>query len=190
MNKPQGYDEAQSFGEFETLPAGGYKCLIKNIENAKTINGKEYLKIVFDIAEGEYKDFYEKKFKNDTRNVNEKKWSGIWTVFIEGYEPNTTNSKFKGLITSIEKSNSGFKFDWNEQTLINKKIGLVFREEEFKGQDGKIHTGVKPFYAIDYDKTEEVKIPTKKELSDDERERIEDNYFSPDSYDDSDDLPF
>ena len=31
MEKPQGYDEAQAFGEFETLPAGGYKCIIKRV---------------------------------------------------------------------------------------------------------------------------------------------------------------
>ena len=76
MEKPAGYDEAQSFGEFETLPAGGYKCLIKKVVCEKTQAGKEYLKIGFDIAEGEYKDFYQKKFDNDTRSPEERKWSG------------------------------------------------------------------------------------------------------------------
>ena len=43
MNKPQGYDEAQAFGEFETLPAGGYKCIIKKVACETTQAGKEYL---------------------------------------------------------------------------------------------------------------------------------------------------
>ena len=92
MNKPQGYDEAQAFGEFETLPAGGYKCIIKKVACEKTQAGKEYLKLAIDILEGEFKDFFQKKFDNDTRE--EKKWSGVWTVFTEGFNPGTTNPKF------------------------------------------------------------------------------------------------
>ncbi|MBO5005416.1 MAG: hypothetical protein J6D03_09340, partial [Clostridia bacterium] len=116
MEKPAGYDEAQSFGEFETLPAGGYKCLIKKVVCEKSQNGKEFLKIGFDIAEGQYKDFYQRKFENDTRE--DKKWSGIWVLFTEGYNPGTTNPKFKGLITSVEASNPNFKFNFDEQTLV------------------------------------------------------------------------
>ena len=112
MEKPQGYDEAQAFGEFETLPAGGYKCIIKRVACEKTQAGKEYLKLVIDILEGEFKDFYQRRFDNDTRE--EKKWSGVWTVFTEGYDPGTTNPKFKGLITSVEASNDKFKFNFDK----------------------------------------------------------------------------
>ena len=184
MNKPEGYDEAQAFGEFDTLPAGGYKCLIKKVVCKKTQAGKEYLKIGFDIAEGEYKDFYQKKFANDTRP--EPKWSGIWTVFTEGYKPKTTNPKFKGLITSIEASNNGFKFSFNEQELVNKKVGLVFREEEFLGTDGQVHTAVKPFFAVSYEKAEEAKIPKPKILNDQQFESAFDSTIASDN----DDLPF
>lgn len=166
MNKPQGYDEAQAFGEFETLPAGGYKCIIKKVACETASNGKEFLKLAIDIAEGEYKDFFKKKFDSDTR-VTDKKWSGVWTVFIEGYNPGTTNPKFKGLITSVEASNNGFKFDFaKEQDLTNKKVGLVFREEEFLGTDGQTHSATKVFFAVSYDKAEEQKIPNKKTLND------------------------
>ena len=187
MEKPQGYDETQVYGEFETLPAGGYKCLIKKVVYEKTQAGKAYLKIGFDIAEGEYKDFYQKKFDNDTRGPEQRKWSGIWTVFTEGFNPGTTNPKFKGLITSTEESNNNFKFDWDEQKLVNKKVGLVFREEEFLGQDDQIHTAVKPFYAISYNKAEEAKIPNKKELSDNQ---IEQEFSTGSAATSVDDLPF
>lgn len=186
MEKPAGYDEAQAFGEFEILPAGGYKCLIKKVVCEKTTNGKEFLKIGFDIAEGEYKDFYQKKFANDTRE--NPKWSGVWTVFTEGYNPGTTNPKFKGLITSTEASNSGFKFDFaKEQELTNKKVGIVFREEEFEGFDGEIKTATKPFYAVSYDKAEESKIPNKKELAK-KGEAFED--FINSVSNENDDMPF
>lgn len=185
MEKPAGYDEAQAFGEFETLPAGGYKCLIKKVVCKKTQEGKEYLKLAIDILEGEYKDFFHKKFAGDTRP--EPKWSGIWTVFTEGYNPGTTNPKFKGLITSVEASNSEFKFDFTkEQELANKKVGIVFREEEFEGFDGQVHTGVKPFFAVSYDKAEEAKIPNKKQLSDNQYDQA----FDATASSDNDDLPF
>ena len=186
MNKPQGYDEAQAFGEFETLPAGGYKCIIKKVACETTQAGKEYLKLAIDILEGEYKDFFQKRFDNDTRE--DKKWSGIWTVFTEGYNPGTTNPKFKGLITSVEASNPNFNFNFDEQTLVNKKVGLVFREEDFLGVlDGQVHTAVKPFLAVSYDKAEETKIPNKKELSDNQYDQA---FDATASAADNDDLPF
>ena len=133
----------------------------------------------------EYKDFYQKKFANDNRD--NPKWSGIWTVFTEGYNPGTTNPKFKGLITSVEASNNGFKFSFNEQELVNKKVGFVFREEEFEGQDGEVHNTVKPFYALSYDKVEQAKIPNPKKLQE-KGEAFEDFVNSVAS--DNDDLPF
>lgn len=185
MEKPQGYDEAQAFGEFETLPAGGYKCKILKVACEKTQAGKEYLKLAIDILEGEYKDFFKKKFDADIRD--EKKWSGTWTVFTEGYNPGTTNPKFKGLITSVEASNAKFKFDFDEQKLVNKKVGLVFREEEFEGQDGQVHTSVKPFFAVSYDKAEEAKIPNPKKLAE-KGEAFEE--FTESTIESNDDLPF
>lgn len=186
MNKPQGYDETKEFGEFEVLPAGGHKCLIKKVVCEKTQAGKDYLKIGFDIADGKYKDFYQKKFNNDIRSPEERKWSGIWTVFIEGYNPETTNPKFKGLITSVEMSNNGFKFNFNEQELVGKKVGIVFREEEFIGQDGEIHTTTKPFYAVSYENVEETKIPMKKSIKK-ENNPFATNEFTPVE---DDELPF
>ena len=186
MNKPQGYDEAQAYGEFETLPAGGYKCIIKKVACETTQAGKEYLKLAIDILEGEFKDFFQKRYDNDTRE--DKKWGGVWTVFTEGYNPGTTNSKFKGLITSVEASNPNFTFNFDEKTLEGKKVGIVFREEDFLGQlDGQVHTAVKPFFAVSYDKAEDAKIPNKKELSDDQYEQA---FEATASAADNDDLPF
>ena len=167
MNKPVGYDTAQIFGQAQILPAGGYKCIIKNAVCAKTQNQKEYLKLEIDIAEGEYKDFYANKHKNDTRE--NKKWSGTWTIFIEGYEPETTNRVFKGLIELIKQSNENFTFQWNvegnEKSLIGKKIGIVFRVEEFMTQDGQIKKATKPYFAVKYDDVEKVQAPPEKLLN-------------------------
>lgn len=185
IKKTGNFENTNSYGDFETLKAGGYKCIIKKVECNETSNGKQYLKVSFDIAEGEHKDFYKNKYLNDQRK--DKKWAGVWVLFTEGYEVGSTNSKFKGLTTAVEESNTGYKFDWDEKTLENKKVGIVMREEEFETQMGEIKTAVKPLYAMSYDKVEEAKIPNIKKLP--EKGDSFENSFSS-IQDDSEDLPF
>ena len=49
------------------------------------------------------------------------------------YEDNLT--KFKTLMTNFEESNNGYHWDWDENKLKDKLIGVVYGEEEFKPQD-------------------------------------------------------
>ena len=162
MEKLNGWENANSYGDFKSLKAGAYKCEIKMVEELKSSNGKKFVKISLDIAEGEFKNYFSEKYLNDTRT--DKKWSGIWNLFLEGYEPGSVNTKFKGFITSIEKSNFGFKWDWDEQKLTNKVVGIVFRDEEFKASDGSIKSSAKPFYAVPIDALDKVKVPEPKLL--------------------------
>lgn len=162
MEKLNGWENANSYGDFKLLKAGAYKCEIKKVEEFKSSNDKKFVKISLDIADGEFKGYFTEKYKNDTRA--DKKWSGIWNLFLEGYEQGSVNSKFKGFITSIEKSNQGFVWDWNEQNLTNKVVGIVFRDEEFKANDGSIKSSAKPFYAVPVDELDKVKIPEPKLL--------------------------
>ena len=93
-----------------------------------------------------------------------KKWGGVLVIFLKDFE-DKTNRYFKTLITCAEASNNNFKFDWSKpECLKDKKIGIVFREEDFEDTEGNIRTAVKPFRACVYDKTEETKIPNKKGL--------------------------
>jgi len=185
MKKTGNFENTQAYGDFETLPAGGYKCVIKEVKCNEASNGKEFLKVSFDIAEGEYADFYKRKYLNDSRQ--DKKWSGVAAIFTEGYEPNSTNPKFKGMVTALEESNSGYKFDWNEENMKGKKIGIVMREEEFEGYDGSIHTATKFSRFVSYDKAEDAKIPAIKKLP--EKGDAFDS-FTTVSGDTGDDLPF
>lgn len=184
MKKLESFENTNSYGDFESLSAGGYKCIIKKVECNTSSNNKEFLKISFDIAEGEHKDFYKNKYLNDQRP--EKKWSGIWVIFTEGYEVGSTNPKFKGLISSVEESNPNYKWDWNEKTLENKKIGIVMRAEEFEAMDGSVKESVKPFYAMAYEKVENAKIPNTKKLPEKSDIAFESNNIIADDSD----LPF
>lgn len=185
MEKPADFENVQAAGDYETLEVGAYKCIIKKVEELKANNDKTFLKISFDIAEGKYKEFYKRKYQSDTRDP--KVWSGIWNVFVLDYNENTSKY-FKGLVTCLEASNKGFKFDFEKPELAkDMKIGIVFRDEEFESFDGQILTSAKPFRACVYEKTEEAKIPNKKELKN--KDNIIDKEFDSVTSDD-DELPF
>lgn len=184
MEKPSDYENVQPITDFETLEPGAYKCKILKVEELKASNDKTYLKISFDIVEGEKTDFYKKRYQSDTRE--DKKWGGVLTIFVLDFE-NKTNRYLKTLITCAEASNSKFKFDWDHpEKLKDKKIGIIFREEEFVDTFGTTRTATKPFRACVYDKTEEAKIPNKKALP--QKGEAFDSFETTSS--DNDDLPF
>ena len=47
---------------------------------------------------------------------------------------------FKGFIKSVEESNPGYVWNWDESTLKGKKVGLILQEEEFVPTGGA-HAG-------------------------------------------------
>ena len=80
MNKkPQGYDEAPAFtGEFQQLPKGKYVCVIKQVAVKESKNGNNQFVILYDIAEGEQKGFYQKMFDADkAQDSAGAKWRGV-----------------------------------------------------------------------------------------------------------------
>ena len=137
IKKPQGYDQAPAYtGESVQLPKGKYVCVIKQVATKKTPNGNEQFVILYDIAEGEQKDFYQKLYDADkAQNPSGAKWRGVFKQNMEG----KGTPWFKGIITSIERSNS-FTFQWdkegNEKTLQGKKFGGLFRRRQYEAENG------------------------------------------------------
>lgn len=141
MEKLTGYEEAQALtGEFERLEAGGYICKIVNAKEETSKSGKRMLVIAIDIAEGDKKDFFRNRF---TKNANpDKKWpaGGVYRQMLEG---DKAVGYLKGLMTSLEASNTGFKWDWDEKKLKDLKCGAIFGEEEYEKLDGSVGTTTK-----------------------------------------------
>ena len=118
IKKPAGYDEAAAYtGESQQLPKGKYVCVIKQVATQTSKNGNEQFVILFDVAEGEQKDFFQKLFNADkAQNSTNAKWRGVFKQNMEG----KGLSWFKGIITSIERSNN-FTFQWD--TKNNEAMG-------------------------------------------------------------------
>lgn len=125
--------EAKGMDDFKSLPIGAYECVIKDARvNKNEETGKETFKVSIDIASGEYKDYFQKRFDNNT--MHPRKWDNNATRYLAFQGDNV--SYFKGFITCVENSNIGYKWDWDESKLTGKKICGVFQYEEYEKQDG------------------------------------------------------
>lgn len=135
MKKIENWNEIEAKGmeDFKALPIGAYECKIINaVENHNEQSGKTTLKVMVDIASGEYKDYFKKRY--DSNTAIDRKWDNNATKYLAFEGENT--SYFKGFITCVENSNVGYKWDWEESTLRDKKIVGVFQYEQYEKQDG------------------------------------------------------
>lgn len=181
MNKPSGYDSAKAKTGFqEALEIKPFIGIIVNVLDNPSKNGNEMMTLHLDVAEGNQKGFFEKKFTTKTKF--EKKWHFCHYRLIT--EENT--EYLKGDIESIEKSNPGFVFDFNDiQKIIGLKIGVNPRSEEYAGKDGNIYSSPKPLYLFPIQDIDKQKVLKTKKIAVEKNESSEQNNNS-----DSSDLPF
>ena len=167
MKKFSGYEEVKVNNFAERLKLGGHICKIleaKIEEITSKKDGKKYeiLVIRFDISEpDEQAGFYNNKFSEDAKaDALSAKWKGIHRISVPTDESEDfIKSKFKAFTTSVEESNPGYTWNWEENTLVGKVFGGVFGFEEFTAQDGNVITLTKIRYVRSVNKIEEVKIP-------------------------------
>ena len=161
MKVIENYENVQaSSGEFARPAAGGYICKIIDVEDVPmNAQGKgDYLRIEYDIADGEFKGYY--KEQND-------RWGGNWNAsFIRSYKEKALGM-LKHFTNCIEQSNAGYEWDWNEKGLIGKVVGLVLGEEEYKNDNGEIKTKliVSQVKTVEEIKNGDFKVPAPKKLS-------------------------
>lgn len=165
MKKFNGYEEATVFTERPRLPIGGYILKILNAEEL-TYSWGSVLKLDFDIAEGEQKDFYMKDWKSQTQE--DKKWKGAYRLNVpkdDGSEQDAwTKNKFKTIITAIEDSNGGYRWDWDETKLKGKLVGGIFNNKEWEmdnssGYKSGFFTNCKTLVSVEKIRTNDFTIP-------------------------------
>lgn len=148
IRKPNNWNEVQEFSDRPKLPLGAYVCKVRRAVVQSNDYG-EQLCLLFDIIEGEFKGFFDADFKANT--MANKKWKGVLRQFIpndDGSEKDEwTKSSFKGMVTAFEKSNPGYQWNWNEESLAGKVVGILFRNEEWE-YENKTGWAVRPFRAI------------------------------------------
>ena len=118
------------------LPPGGHVCKIIKVEQKIGRNGGTLLSLWLDIDEGSQHDG--RGMEEYTRRVNAGKNAFFpYIMWINVYGENMQPSPyFKGLILQIEQDNPPYKWDGDEDNIVGKKVGAVFREKELAGVDG------------------------------------------------------
>ena len=116
--------------EFKKLPPDGYVCKITDVEDNPS---SEKLNITYEIAEGPWKNYY----SDDWGKRN--KWAHTHS---QSYKDGYAIGYFKKMLEAIEASNDGFTIaDWqkrsDENELKDLKVGIIFQEREYIGNDGK-----------------------------------------------------
>ena len=139
-------------------PAGPYICKITAVED---VEEKEYLKVSYDIIEGEYKGYYSKGREEHP----DWDWFGI---YVKSYKTKAL-PMFKRFCSAISKSNGNFIFDGgavnsDEKSLIGKKLGIVLREEEYYSNSGDKKTRLIVHREFPIDQLSAQKVPDIKRL--------------------------
>ena len=119
--------EAVGSDEYKRLVPGGYVCRITKVEDNPD---KSYLYIEFDITEGEYTGYGASCMERN----------GFTPLRMYRSYTDKAAGMFKGFTQDVEASNSQYKWDWKEQTLVGRLIGVVLGEEEYRKQDGSVGT--------------------------------------------------
>ena len=124
------WDDVQASGDFQPLQPGGYVAIIQKVTNQPD---KQYLEIIYDIAEGPEKGRYSDNWGKEHPYAHK---------FIRSYK-DTALGMFRGFIKAVDASN-GTTFDAqaktgiNEQELVGKLVGIVLGQEEYRNDFGDI----------------------------------------------------
>ena len=168
------YELVNEAGEFKRLPAGIYGVKITNVVD---VPDREYLEIYCDITEGEYANYFKSLvasgFKDSSKTTRSYKMSAL--------------PFFKSFITAVERTNTGYHWNWDEKSLIGKNVMAIFGEEEYKDSEGniKIATKVVEFRSLEAYQKGILKAPELKKLASNDTPVVNDTQVL---YDD--DLPF
>lgn len=167
MQKFQGYDDIKINEGYEKIKVGGHICKIldaKVVEFTSPKDNKKYeqLSLKIDIAEpDEQAGYYERRFANDAKtDALNAKWKGFHKISVPTNESEDfIKTNFKRFTTAVEKSNPGYIWNWQENTLIGKTFGGIFGLEEFKNDKGEIIAFARIRYVRSVENIDKAEIP-------------------------------
>lgn len=173
MQKIDNFDKVQAAsGQQDELEPGGYLCKIMGAKIV-TYHGQsgdfDKLEVSVDIDEGDFKGYYADDYRAQAQWGHDQKWKGILRLYAptNGDDPQAKRSQaiFKAFTDAVEASNPGYKWNWDEATLKDKRVGVMFRSEEydFNGYHG---WKTRPFKAesTEYIKSGKFETPKPKAL--------------------------
>ena len=158
MKPIEGWDLINEAGEFKPLPA-----MVAGVKITKVVDvpEKEYFEVYCDIVKGEYAGYFKALTDAGLKDTSR---------HIRSYKANALPF-FKAFITAVEKTNPGYKWDWDEQKLVGKNVIAVFGQEEFLDNEGNVRvtTRVQEFRSLEAYNEGRIKVPELKKLPETEK---------------------
>ena len=145
--------QATTDGEYSSLPAGPYVArIVDMVDNEQ----KEYVELVWDIAEGEHAGRYSDEWGQQHPYAHH--------LFLSYKE--TALGMLKGRLESIEKSNPGFDpfAAWDAGRLDMFKgrlVGINLQEEEYLTRDDQVRTRLNVCQVVPVDDVRQGKVKTR-----------------------------
>lgn len=164
MRQYKAWSQTQAFSDRRTLTPGGYVVGIVKAYTETSKNGYEMLTLELDVAEGDERGIF-------TCQATDKGWpnAGKYRIML----PETDSPEDMGMrrlktaIKMIEESNPGYVWDWNEGALRGKKLGTLWRREEYIDErSGNSHWSTKICALVPADKVRQgdFQVPKDKPL--------------------------
>lgn len=122
--KPINWTEVKESTGSTMLEPGAYVCRIVDVHD---VPEKEYLWVVYDVAEGSQKGAYAGMGPDD-------EWKHR---YAQSYKE-SARGMFKAFVNRVQESNPGF--EWNgtdERQFVGKEVGLLFGKEYYDGNNGE-----------------------------------------------------
>lgn len=147
-NTPAAADNAPSF---QKLISGKYVAVITAIEAHEN---EGYLDVTYDIAEGPFAGYYSRQMQRFSWVPNTQR------VYFTA----RSVAFFRRFIEAITESNEGFEWNWDENSLVGKIVGIVLNSEEYKKKDGGIGTRLRIDSWVPVSSLDEVEMPEPRKL--------------------------
>ena len=140
MKQFEGFKSEASSAAYPMLPEGPYVAVIKAVK----IDGQEpdqTLVIRVDVSEGEHAKYFTNRYEHDKAagGQYEVKYKGDYRLRIpnprntKALYPETDRRRFNDAIFRVEQSNPGYTWDWDENKLVGKTVGINMQAGEYNG---------------------------------------------------------
>ena len=130
---PANWNEVSETSETKRMPAGGYVCRIVKAFAGVNKYDEPCLALYLDVDEGEFKNYFGEIYKRRLERGRDR-YPCVYSQRTDEFAARN----FKRLIKLLERCNEDFSCDvdggdiWDEREIENLKLGVVFREKEFK----------------------------------------------------------
>ena len=140
----QGFEAKENSTNFlELPPAGVYigqimAVRVVDADGVKTF--RDWLEVMLEITEGDYKGRFTAVYNDQKERFGAEntRYRGTFRIAIptgKEDEEEWVKRNFEGNLWCVEKSNPGYHWDWDENKLTGKKIGINLRTRLYTYND-------------------------------------------------------